>query len=227
MARGEQASDAVLAFFDEVADLILARDPRMEHLGPRESAMEHLAGFAESTRRRVWNMQHTLSVHHLREYGRLDAASSASGADLRLVVPRQSLRRSPLYVCLDEPVRVGSVPAPMLVVDRAVVLAGPSGTEVGDTLWASEDPGIVERAAATHQRVWDAAVPGADALGVPALPPRAREVALRLIEGASDKEIAADLGVSERTVSAEVRRVVTWVGARGRGHAIAKLVGAG
>jgi DNA-binding CsgD family transcriptional regulator len=227
LPSGAVPSGAVQAFVDEVADLILRGDPRMALLGPRESAIEHLARFAASPQRRVWNMQHTLSVHHLREYGRLDASSRASGADLRLVVPLEALRRSPLHVCLEEPVRVAPVPAPMLVVDDAVILAGPSGTEVQGSLWVSEDPELVDRAAAAHRRVWETSVPGTQALGMTVLPSRTREVALRLLDGASDREIAAELGVSERTVSAEVRRIVTWVGARSRGHAIAKLVGAG
>jgi DNA-binding NarL/FixJ family response regulator len=42
---------------------------------------------------------------------------------------------------------------------------------------------------------------------------RTREVALALLDGASDREIAAEVGVSERTVPAEVHRVVQWLGA--------------
>ncbi len=61
----------------------------------------------------------------------------------------------------------------------------------------------------------------------PALPERTLEVALLLADGASDAEIAEALGISRRTVSAEVRAVIDWAGARSRGHAIALLVGAG
>jgi DNA-binding NarL/FixJ family response regulator len=75
--------------------------------------------------------------------------------------------------------------------------------------------------------VWDAAVPLEESGAPQPLPPRTLQVALRLVDGFTDKAIAAELGVSERTVSGEVKRVVEWAGARSRGHAVALLVGAG
>ncbi len=227
MARGEQASDAVLAFFDDVAARMLGGDPRMRLLGPRNTAIDHLARYERDPQTRSWNMQQNLSTAQLRQYAALNADSRARGTDLRLLVPHEALRRSPLHTCIDDPVRVGSVPRPMLVVDDALFLAGPPGTELLDTFWTTEDPALVQRGARTYLTAWDAAVPSTEVVDRPPLPPRAREVALWLVEGASDKEIAEALGVSERTVSAEVRRVVSWLGARSRGHAIAVLVGAG
>jgi DNA-binding NarL/FixJ family response regulator len=52
------------------------------------------------------------------------------------------------------------------------------------------------------------------------------DIAFLLTEGASDREIARHLHVSERTVSADVAEIVRRLGARGRAHAIA-VIGSG
>jgi DNA-binding NarL/FixJ family response regulator len=73
--------------------------------------------------------------------------------------------------------------------------------------------------------VWSTAEP-ALAQGVqPPFTPRMVAVAVRLAEGAADREIARALGVSERTVSADVRTMSSRLGARSRAHAIALISG--
>ena len=52
------------------------------------------------------------------------------------------------------------------------------------------------------------------------------EIGFLLTDGATDREIAKALGVSERTVSAQVAEITRRLGARNRGHAIA-LIGGG
>ena len=52
------------------------------------------------------------------------------------------------------------------------------------------------------------------------------DIALLLVDGATDREIAGALGVSERTVSADVREVIRRLGARSRAQAIALISGA-
>ncbi|QKE85194.1 helix-turn-helix domain-containing protein [Arthrobacter sp. NEB 688] len=59
------------------------------------------------------------------------------------------------------------------------------------------------------------------------MPERRFHVALLLLEGHSDQEVADALQVGARTVSHEVRAVVAWLGARNRSQAVAMLVGAG
>ena len=46
-----------------------------------------------------------------------------------------------------------------------------------------------------------------------------------LVDGATDREIARELGVCERTVSADVRAMSQRLGARSRAHAIALISG--
>ncbi len=227
MVSGDGTSGTALAYLTHVDALILAEDSRMELVGPRDSALEYLARFTATPQGRVWNLQRILSVHQVRLGSRLNARSRAQGTDLRLVVPRRALLRSPLHGCVEDPIRVGPVPGPLLVMDAVAFFAGPYGTPVAETFWQTRDPELVERATQAFLEVWDTAVPVAEHQSRDPIGDRTREVALALLDGASDREIAAELGVSERTVSAEVHRVVEWLGARSRGHAIAILVGAG
>jgi DNA-binding CsgD family transcriptional regulator len=226
VARGETTSDAVLTLADEVRALMLAGDPRVRLLGSRDDVPAVIDEFSTRPQRRAWNMQWSLGSKSLCEHPRANATSREFGTDLRLVAPLRALQRRPLNVHIETPLRVGAVPYPMLVVDERAFLAGPLGTALADTFWAVEDPVLVERAARAFLAVWDAAVPLEQSGAPPPLPPRTLQVALRLVDGLTDKEIAADLGVSERTVSGEVKRVVEWAGARSRGHAVALLVGA-
>ena len=228
MARGERTSDAVLGFADEMRGLILAGDRRVRLLGSRERAHAVIDEF--SSRPAAAGVEHAVGPadQGRRSSTRRPTPSAAPyGTDLRLVAPLRAFRRRPLNVHIHSPVRVGAVPYPLLVVDELALLAGPLGTAFADTVWAVQDPDLVERAARAYLAVWDAAVPLAESEAPRPLPPRTLEVALRLVDGMTDREIAAQLGVSERTVSAEVNRVVEWVGARSRGHAVALLVGAG
>lgn len=59
----------------------------------------------------------------------------------------------------------------------------------------------------------------------PPFTPRMVEIGLRLVDGATDREIARALGVSERTVSADVHEMSRRLGARSRAHAVAMVAG--
>jgi DNA-binding CsgD family transcriptional regulator len=217
----------VVGFFDDVSSLMLAADPRVELLGSHTDATRHFREAAATPHRRVWNMQNRLSPRGNREGLPLNDQSRAQGAELRLVVPADQLAQFPLLTTIEPTMRVGAVPRPLLLLDTLAFLAGPLGTPLAHTLWRTVDPGLVARAEAAYLAVWDASVPAEEAGGLTPLRRRTRDVAFLLLEGATDKEIAGGLGVSERTVSGEVRTIVRWVGARSRGHAIALLVGSG
>ncbi len=215
-------------FFEEVAALMLSDDPRLTFLGPLSSAPAHIRGRAATTRSTVWNMQYRASLADQREARRVGRDTACSGLEHRLILSRQAVDAIPLMPSLAPYLRVGPVPGPMLLTDRShVFLAGPAGTHLAATIFASEDPDIVGRATQAYLTCWEAARPWQDVLDRPELPERTLEVALLLADGASDAEIAESLGVSRRTVSAEVRAVIDWAGARSRGHVIALLVGVG
>ena len=67
--------------------------------------------------------------------------------------------------------------------------------------------------------------PGRAGGQAPPFTPRMVAIGIRLVEGATDREIARDLGVSERTVSSDVREMSRRLGARSRAHAIALISG--
>lgn len=60
----------------------------------------------------------------------------------------------------------------------------------------------------------------------PPLTPRMVDIAWLLADGASDRVISRELGISERTVSNEVREIGRRIGAANRAHTIARICGA-
>ena len=99
------------------------------------------------------------------------------------------------------------------------------GDATGETVWTSDDPAMVARAVSFFEEVWRAAVPAVPVGEEPPFTRRMVEIAVRLVDGATDREIARALGVSERTVSADVREMSRRLGARSRAHAIALISG--
>jgi DNA-binding NarL/FixJ family response regulator len=78
-------------------------------------------------------------------------------------------------------------------------------------------------AAAVLRRVRGEATPSA----TPALTPRERSVLQHLARGLGNKQIAAQLGIAERTVKFHVSSVFTKLGAGNRAEAVARAVQAG
>ena len=215
-------------FMDEVAALMLSEDPRVTLIGAPPSARAHIRRRATATRDSVWNMQYRASLADQREGRKVGREAACATVEYRLILSPQAADSTPLIPTLVPYLRVGRVPGPMLLTDRShVFLGGPAGTHLAGATFASEDPDIVSAATQTYLTCWEAARPWQEVLDRPTLPERTLEVALLLADGASDAEIAEALGISRRTVSAEVRAVIDWAGARSRGHAIALLVGAG
>ena len=73
--------------------------------------------------------------------------------------------------------------------------------------------------------VWADAEPAVPAGEAPPFTRRMVAIGIRVADGATDRQIARELGVSERTVSAEVREMSRRLGARNRTHAIALISG--
>lgn len=214
-------------FFDETAALMLAGDPRVQLLGPISDAPEHLGRRAAQVTDSVWTMQTTVGLRTMCAQLRAVRLHPTGPPDSRYVAPLTALQACPLLPSVHPNVRVRSVPGAVLITDEEhAFLAGPPGTRLAETIWATTDPGLVTRACQVFRTLWDTARPASEVSTRPVLPPRRAEVAMLLADGASDLEIAQALGISPRTASAEVRQVIDWCGARGRGHAIAVIVGA-
>ncbi|MGG5258584.1 helix-turn-helix transcriptional regulator [Phycicoccus avicenniae] len=218
---------AVDLFLRTVEPLLRHGDPVVARLGDRRELPEVFARLEAGTERSMWNMQVQVGPWMARRTRRLNDTMRARSVDERMVHDLVGARRHPLATTLDPQLRVGAVVTQLMVLDeRYAVLPGlPGAAGVGAT-HGTDDPDLVALAAAAFLETWDAAVPWSQAGLRPPLPPRRFEVAALLMDGHADREIAEELGVSERTVSADIRAVVDWLGARNRGHAVAMLVGA-
>ncbi|QIM21171.1 helix-turn-helix transcriptional regulator [Phycicoccus sp. HDW14] len=183
--------------------------------------------FEDRTRQSIWNMQRSFQVSLNRQVFELDERARDKGVEERSVLPRHAALGSPLATTIEPSLRLGPVPIPMLVSDVSyAILQGPLGPHGLNTPYGTEDPDLVGLAAAAFLETWEAAIPWQEAGLRPPLEARRFRIAVMLMDGHTDRGIAAELGTSLRTVSSEVRAIVDWLGARNRGHAVAMLVGA-
>ncbi len=102
---------------------------------------------------------------------------------------------------------------------RAALAAGATGYLLKDA--APEEVVAAVRAAARDEtpidpRVARSLLPGARADRGPALPPRERDVLVRLARGLSNKQIASELGIAERTVKVHVGSLFRRIGVADR-----------
>ena len=215
-------------FFRWAHGLVLAGDERFLPLGTVDASLATgIDALAASVRRSVWHMTHLPSWREVRGARRLATVAARREVDGRYVTDHQSLRRLPLLSSHHPGMRVTSVVAPLLLVDARVVFIGaPRGHELGGQVWRSSAPAVVGAAAGCFERVWresERVVPEGEAAPFTR---RMVDLAFLLTQGATDQEIATELGISPRTVSGEVAEIVRRLGARNRAHAIA-LIGGG
>ncbi len=207
---------------------MLAGDPRVRALGPVKASMrEGLSELASSVRHSVWHLTDTPTWSEVRAARDLATVAARRGIDGRYATSPRSLDRLPMLSSHHPALRVGPVPGPLLVVDSRVVYVGaPRGSELEGQVFASSTPHVTAAAAACVEAVWAQCVAAHGPGETPPFTPRMVEIGFLLTDGATDREIARTLGVSERTVSAQVAEVTRRLGARNRGHAIA-LIGGG
>lgn len=210
--------------------LVLDGDPRVRSLGTFASAYaEHGAAIARSIRHSVWHMTVAPSWSAVRTATPLGGAHQLhKGVEMRYVTTPLGLRRLPLLSSHHHPyLRVGPVVESVLIVDGGrIFFAGPTGTPAAADVWESSDPRVVAAAMRAFDATWREAEPAHEPHEEPPFTRRMVTIGFHLTEGASDREIARALGVSERTVSAEVAEIVRRLGARSRAHAIAVISGA-
>ena len=205
-------------------DLLHRGDPRFTRVGSVDEAAEVLVRVAARTRTSMWNMQRHSSIDSLGDPYGLDAESRRKGLELRYILPRRVAEvRSPLASSYYTYLRLAPVAHPMIVSDRRQVLLGDA---TGESIWTSTDPGVVDAAVHLFEGLWQVAEPAVPEGQDPPFTPRMVEVAVLLVKGATDREIARALGVSQRTVSADVSEMSRRLGARTRAHAIAVISGA-
>lgn len=221
-------SGVASAFFDEVHRRIGARDGTFHLVGTPIDIGDHLDGLAASTTRRVWSMSERSSLGALRRGHAQTTRSVSLGVDCRSLVSPIAVRVRLMSSFLrpdEAPCRIIPVPGSMLLADDVLLIAGRRGSHHNAEIWQTEDAGLVERAAAAYLRVWADATPLDDLAPLPPLDARTLAVALAMVDGDTDAEIAARLGIGQRTVQVTVRRIIDWCGARNRVHAVALMAG--
>jgi DNA-binding CsgD family transcriptional regulator len=203
--------------------LVDQRDPRFSLVGHVREMAEPLSRIEASISVSMWNMQRHHTVFSSRSTLELDASLARKRVDTRFVLPRRvAERRSPLISSIEPDLRLAPVAHPLMICDGALMVVGDS---TGETVWTTRDPGIVADGRHFYQRVWDGAERAVPVGEEPPYTPRMVQVAFRLLDGATDREIARALGVSERTVSADVREMSRRLGARSRAQAISLISG--
>jgi DNA-binding CsgD family transcriptional regulator len=215
------------SFFRWAHRLAVAGDPRFVALGPVEAL---LAARADEVGRQrhtsVWHMTHLPGWPEVRAARALVAGRH--GVDLRYVTTERSLEQLPLLSSHHHPyLRVAPVIGHLLVLDRTSAFIGaPLGHPLTGTVWTTTSPPVVAEGVRCFETVWAGARPVPAPGEEPPFTRRMVAIGFLLTEGASDREIARELHVSQRTVSAEVAEMVRRLGARSRAHAIA-LIGRG
>lgn len=162
------------------------------------------------------------SVRNLAAHRRADALLAARGVDIRGVYDSWCMTaeiRAALTDAERDYFRAGCVTQQFILLDRrAVVLDGPpvdGGRE--RSTWLVGDPDVVRMAGVLFDTSWRSAVeiePESPRDGE--LTARQRRLIPLLLAGRSEASIARELGVAERTVSSDVRAMMTALGASGR-----------
>lgn len=209
--------------FGQWQALIAAGDPRFVLFGRHRELERPMAALVDSIRVSAWNMQRNHSVRSLHEHAGPDAKARSRNVEMRYILPRWvAEHRSPLVSSAEPLLRLAPVGNPLLIADGRLFLVGDATAE---SVWQSTDPQLVADAVSFYEALWAAAEPAVPEGEDPPFTPRMVQIAVRLVGGSTDREIARALGVSERTVSADIKEMSHRLGARSRAHAIALISG--
>jgi len=224
----DTSSDAH-AFFAWVHGLVAAEDPRLRLLGTVDAAYGARAeAAARQVRHSVWHMTILPSWSTVRAAVPFAELARRPGIDVRYLTSPMSVHLLPLLASHHHPyLRVGPVVDSMLLLDGSRVFVGqPHSATPVSSVYESTDAALVAKAVRVFDAGWRTAEPVIPEGEDPPFTRRMVQVAFLLTTGASDREIARTLAVSERTVSSEVAEIVRRLGARGRTHAIGLIHGA-
>ena len=194
-----------------------------EGLGQIDAGLTAMEPTARSS---VWTMQPFLGWDPENAMIVLDEQTRRRGLDLSFITSERSATAYPLISSEMPHVRFGPAPTQFILLDRrAAVLGGPPSDGGYPTAWLTAREDLV----ALVRSIWGTALP-LSRPGVPdgAAPPfTARQclVARRMVLGVKDAAIARELGVSVRTVAAEVAALLDGLGAGSRAEAALLLRG--
>jgi len=156
----------------------------------------------------------------------LDESSLSRGITMRFVGSERAFAMNPMLVAVYPEARVGPTVARFILIDRsAAVVGGPPDPRGFPTAWLATRDDVVHRVRDLWERTWARATPVVPPGEQPPFSRRQYEVARRLALGAKDQAIARDLGVSVRTVAADIAALVAALGARNRVEVVLILRG--
>lgn len=222
--------EEVRSWFAWIHDLVAAGDSRVRARGTVDDAYAvGAAAAAAAVRRSVWHMTLLPSWSAVRAAQPFAELRHRPGIDLRYVTTPTTLLRLPLLSSHHHPyLRTAPVLDSMLVLDAThVFVGGPHGAAPVAVVHEITDARVVAGAVRAFDAVWRTATPAVPPGADPPFTRRMVQIAFHLTAGASDREVARALSVSERTVSADVSEIVRRLGARSRTHAIGLITGAG
>ena len=216
-------------FFDECRWLTGAQnpDPRFMLVGSgHEGVAQGLDRLEGQARSSVWNMQRQLSFQLKARYADMDARTLDRGLHVQLLTTPETMRNNPFLSSIYPYGYTAPVFGPLLLIDGlCAVVPGSHDLDGRFTAWATTDTGLVSRALELWKRTFALAKPVVGPGEVPPFTMRQVAVAQLLAQGASDRLIANRLGVSERTVAGDVRRITEILGGTNRTAAAALIAG--
>lgn len=202
--------------------------PGFRRLGTGSEEIErNLAEAVEPlTRRSAWSMQPLIHFDPSDGVRRTNARSSARGLDMRTMTTERTLRINPLASSEDPGLRIGPALFQCILVDESTaVVGGPLSPQGFPTAWLATRSDVVEHVIRLWHETWARSRPAVPAGTAPPFTARQCLVARRLVVGTKDAAIARELGVSLRTVAAEISHLVAQLGASNRAAATLALRG--
>jgi DNA-binding CsgD family transcriptional regulator len=202
--------------------------PGFRRLGTGSEEIErNLAEAVEPlTRRSAWSMQPLIHFDPGDGVRRTNARSSARGLDLRTMTTERTLRINPLASSEDPGLRIGPALFQCILVDESTaVVGGPLSPQGFPPAWLATRSDVVEHVIRLWHETWARSRPAVPAGTAPPFTARQCLVARRLVVGTKDAAIARELGVSLRTVAAEISHLVAQLGASNRAAATLALRG--
>ncbi|WP_323096424.1 helix-turn-helix transcriptional regulator [Intrasporangium sp. YIM S08009] len=187
---------------------------------------EGFAAIEPTVRHGVCSMQPRMGYEPHSRAVELDEQSRRRGLEMRYVTTERSLALYPLITSEMPHVHFGPVPCQLMVIDgRTVVVAGPLSETGQPTAWLATRADLLERSRAIFEATWSRSRPGVPEGMDPPFTPRQCEVARRVVLGVKDSGIARELGISVRTVAADVAQLMQGVGATSRAELAMVLLG--
>lgn len=202
--------------------------PGFRLLGASTGEIErNLAAAVEPvTRRSVWSMQPFLPFDPGELIRSTETRSRRRGLDMRGVTTERTLLTNPLFSSEHPEVQIGPALFQCLLADeRTAVVAGPTDERGFHTAWLATRADVVSRVAGLWHETWARSRPALEPGSRPPFTPRQCVVARRLAVGTKDEAIARELGVSRRTIAADIAHLVQHLGASNRAAVVLALRG--